>query len=69
MDKYFLKCAGMRALKTFCQTILSMCTVGQAFGEINWQNVISVSAVAAFLSIATSIAGLPEVEARKEIES
>lgn len=68
MDLYFWKCAGTRALKTFAQTIISMCTVGQAFGDVNWHNVLSVSAVAAVLSIATSIAGLPEVEAHKEIE-
>ena len=58
----WLKAAGIRALKTFAQTAISMLTVGQAVIEVNWINVLSVSAVAALISILTSIAGLPEVE-------
>ena len=58
----WLKCAVIRAAKTFCQTALSLLTVGQAFSEISWLNVSSVSGVAAIISILTSIAGLPEVE-------
>lgn len=58
----WLKAAGVRAVKTFAQTMLSMLTVGQALMDINWINVLSVSAVAALISILTSIAGLPEVE-------
>ena len=58
----WLKAAGIRALKTFAQTAISMLTVGQAVIEVNWMNVLSVSAVAALISILTSIAGLPEVE-------
>lgn len=56
------KAAAVRAAKTFCQTALSLLTVGQAFSEISWLNVLSVSGVAAIISILTSIAGLPEVE-------
>lgn len=58
----WIKCAGIRAAKTFCQTALSLLTVGQAFSEISWLHVLSVSGVAAIISILTSIAGLPEVE-------
>lgn len=56
------KAAAVRAAKTFCQTALSLLTVGQAFSEISWLHVLSVSGVAAIISILTSIAGLPEVE-------
>lgn len=56
------KAAAVRAAKTFCQTALSILTVGQAFSEISWLHVLSVSGVAAIISILTSIAGLPEVE-------
>ena len=56
------RAAAIRAAKTFCQTALSLLTVGQAFSEISWLNVLSVSGVAAIISILTSIAGLPEVE-------
>lgn len=54
------KCAGIRAGKTAAQTALSMLTIGQAVIDVNWVNVISVSAVAAVISMLTSVAGLPE---------
>ena len=57
----WIKAAGIRAIKTFAQTAVSMLTVGQAFIEVNWINVISISGVAAIISILMSIAGLPEV--------
>lgn len=62
MNKKWLKAASVRALKTFAQTAVSMLTVGQAFVDVGWVNVISVSVVAAIISILTSVAGLPEVE-------
>ena len=45
----------------FCQTAVSMLTIGQAVLDVNWLNVLSVSAVAGVISLLTSIAGLPEV--------
>lgn len=62
MNMNWWKAAGMRALKTFAQTALSMLTIGQAFIDVNWINVLSVAGVAAVYSLLTSIAGLPEVE-------
>ena len=62
MNKLWFKAAGIRALKTFCQTAVSMLTVGQALLDINWVHILSVSAVASIISILTSIAGLPEVD-------
>lgn len=62
------KASGIRALKTFCQTLASMITVGQLISDIDWITVLSVSTVAGFLSILTSIAGLPEVEERGEAD-
>ena len=62
MNKKWIKAASVRALKTFAQTAVSMMTVGQAVIDVNWVNVLSVSAVAAVISILTSVAGLPEVE-------
>ena len=66
MNKKWWKAAGIRALKTVCQTAVSMLTVGQAFIEINWLNVLSVSGVAGIISLLTSVAGLPEVEGGEE---
>lgn len=62
MTKKWLKAAGIRALKTVCQTAVSMLTIGQAVLDVNWLNVISVSFVAGVVSILTSVAGLPEVD-------
>lgn len=58
----WIKAAAVRAVKTFAQTALSMLTIGQAFMDVNWVNVLSVSTVAALISLLTSVAGLPEVE-------
>ncbi len=58
--KEWAKAAAIRAIKTFAQTAVSMLTVGQAFIEVNWQNVISIAGVAAVISILTSIAGIGE---------
>lgn len=55
------KAAAVRAAKTAAQTALSMITVGQAVMDVNWINVLSVSAVAALVSVLTSVVGLPEV--------
>lgn len=64
--KRWVVAAGIRALKTFAQTFISMTTVGQAFVDINWTHVLSVSGVAAVVSLLTSIAGLPELEHEEE---
>ena len=62
MKKQWFKAAGIRALKTFAQTAVAMVTVGSAISDINWINVLSISAVAAVCSLLTSVAGLPEVK-------
>lgn len=62
MNMKWFKAAGIRALRTFAQTALSMLTIGQAFIDVNWIHILSVSGVAAVISILTSLVGLPEVE-------
>ena len=61
MKKWF-KCAFIRMIKTMAQTALSLITIGQAFTDVKWAGVVSVSIVAGILSLLTSLAGLPEVE-------
>ena len=60
--KRWFKAAGIRALKTFAQSMLSGIAIGAAMSEISWGYVASVALVAAILSMLTSVAGLPEVE-------
>lgn len=51
----------IRALRTFAQVAISMVTVGQAFLEVNWLHILSVSGTAAIVSLLTSFAtNLPE---------
>lgn len=58
----FWKAAGIRALKTFCQTAIAAIGTTALIEQVNWLVVGSASALAAILSILTSIAtGLPEV--------
>ncbi len=63
--KRWVKAAIVRAIKTFAQTFASLIVVGSTISEIDWAMIGSVSFVAMVLSIATSLAGLPEV---KEVE-
>lgn len=68
MNKTFFKAAGIRAVKTIAQTLLSLITVGQALSDINWITVLSVAAVAGLCSLLTSFAtGLPETEVNGSI--
>lgn len=60
--KKWLKAAGIRAVKTMAQVALSMLTVGQAFTDVDWINVASVSAVAGIISVLMSLKGLPELK-------
>lgn len=62
MINKWLKAAGIRALKTFAQTAVSLITVGAVLSEVDWVTVASASCVASICSILTSLAGLPEVK-------
>lgn len=63
MTMDFVKCAFVRALKTICQTIVSLIGTAQVLGDVDWKLVLSASLLAGILSILTSIiTGLPEVK-------
>lgn len=63
MNIKWLKAAAVRAVRTFFQAfIAAVGTSAIRLDQVDWGTVFSVSAVAAILSIATSLAGLPEVE-------
>lgn len=62
MSKKWLKCAGIRAVKTVAQTAVAMIGTSVVISDVDWVVVASASALAGVLSILTSLAGLPEVE-------
>ena len=60
--KRWIKCAGVRAIKTVAQTAVATIGTSAVIGEVNWIMVASASGLAGILSILTSIAGLPELK-------
>ena len=67
MDKAYwskwIKAAAMRAVKTIAQTAVATVGTAAVMGEVNWIMVSSAAALSGILSLLTSIAGLPEVQA------
>ena len=56
------KAAGVRAVKTVAQTAVSMIPVAVTVTEVDWVVVGGTAVLAGFVSILTSVAGLPEVK-------
>ena len=64
--KEWLKCAGIRAIKTVAQTAVATIGTAVALGDFNWVMVASAAALAGVLSLLTSVAtGLPEMNNEK----
>ena len=63
--KLWLKCAAIRAIKTFCQCCIAMIPVDVMVTQIDWKVVLLTALNATLLSFLTSVARLPEVEGGK----
>lgn len=61
----WIKKAGVRAVKTMAQTFVATVGTATVMGAVDWKMVFSASVLAGILSIATSVAGIPEVEAEE----
>ncbi len=62
MGKQFWKAAGIRALKTVCQTAVALIPAASMIQQVDWLTVLSTAGCAGILSLLTSIGGgLPEV--------
>ena len=62
MTKKWLKASLIRALKTFCQGLVTM--IGDDYisiVDLDWARMLGMAATMALISILTSVAGLPEV--------
>jgi hypothetical protein len=62
MNNDWIKAAGIRAIKTVCQTAVATIGTSMVLSDVNWVMVGSASLLSGILSVLTSLAGLPEVE-------
>lgn len=67
MNKKWLKYAGIRAIKTVCQTAIASIGTAAVLSEVNWVAVASASVLAGILSLLTSLAGIPEVDNEPQV--
>lgn len=59
--KAWAKAAAVRAVKTAAQSALGVIGASVALGEVDWGLTASAAALAAIVSVLTSISGIPEV--------
>ena len=64
--KNWAKAAGVRAVKTVAQTFVATIGTAAVLQDVNWVMVLSASVLAGVISLATSVAGLPEVSVTEE---
>ena len=57
----WFKAAGIRSLKTVCQTAVATIGTSAVLSSVDWRVVLSASLLAGVLSVLNSFAGLPEV--------
>ena len=55
--------AAVRALKTMAQCAVAMLPAAATISAVDWQTVVGTAALSGVVSLLTSIAGLPEVQA------
>lgn len=59
--KSWWRASGIRALKTAAQSAIAAIGATATMGAVDWVTVGSTCALAAILSLLTSVAGIPEV--------
>lgn len=62
--KEWFKAAGVRAVKTMAQTFVATVGTAAVLSAVDWKVVVSASVLSGILSIANSVAGVPEVESK-----
>ena len=63
--KAWIRAAGIRAIKTMAQTFVAMVGTAAVVSDVDWKYTFSAMVLAGILSLATSLAGLPEVSETK----
>lgn len=59
----WIKASLIRAVKTVAQTAVGTIGASTMISDVSWQVVVSASLLSGLVSILTSVAGIPEVEA------
>lgn len=59
----WIKASLVRAVKTVAQTAVGTIGASTLISDVSWQVVVSASLLSGLVSILTSVAGIPEVEA------
>ena len=59
--RQWFKAAGIRSLKTVCQTAVATIGTSAVLSSVDWRVVLSASLLAGVLSVLNSFAGLLEV--------
>lgn len=59
--KKWFKAAGIRAVKTMAQVFIATIGTAAAMQDVNWMLVGSATLLSGIISLATSVAGIPEV--------
>lgn len=62
--RHWMEAAGIRAVKTMAQTAIAAIGTSVLLDEVEWIRLISTVALAGLLSVLTSLAGLPELQAK-----
>lgn len=62
--KEWFKAAGVRAVKTMAQTFVATVGTAAVLSAVDWKVVVSASVLSGILSIANSVADIPEVESK-----
>lgn len=65
-NKAWWSASAVRCIKTICQTAVATIGTTAVFSQIEWKTVLSASLLAGFLSLLTSIGGIPEVNNTEE---
>ena len=58
----WVKAAGIRAVKTMAQTFVATVGTAAVLSAVDWKVVVSASILSGILSVANSVAGIPEVQ-------
>lgn len=60
--KKWVKCAGIRAVRTVAQTAVAAIGTATVIDEVDTMTVLSTALLAGAISLLTSLAGLPELK-------